>query len=75
MIYVQPSLIWNNPWHTCGCSKAMTMSIATPLTRKLIDLMPLSAADVAVLDALQSPTLAVPRHREPISAGRRMTGY
>src|SRR5215472_6915225 len=51
-------------------ARVMTTSIASPLTQKLIGLMPLSAADTAVLDALQAPTLAVPRHRELISAGR-----
>src|SRR5690348_15861130 len=47
---------------------------ATPLTRKLGGLVPLSAADAAVLDALQSPTRAVPRHRELISAGAKYDG-
>ena len=47
---------------------------ATPLTRKLGGLVPLSAADAAALDALQSPTRAVPRHRELISAGAKYDG-
>jgi CRP-like cAMP-binding protein len=47
---------------------------ATPLTQKLAHLVPLSAADAAVLDSLQSPTRAVTRHRELISAGAKYDG-
>jgi CRP-like cAMP-binding protein len=62
--------VWNNPAVQKAPAKAMKTSIATPLTQKLAGLMSLSTADTAVLDALQSPTQAVPRHRELVSAGR-----
>ena len=52
----------------------MTANSPNPLTRKLAQLAPLSAADTALLDSLQSPTRAVARHRELISAGRRYDG-
>jgi CRP-like cAMP-binding protein len=52
----------------------MQSPVATPLTKKLTRLVPLSAADAAVLDGLQSPIQAVPRHRELISTGRRYDG-
>jgi hypothetical protein len=41
----------------------MTANSPNPLTRKLAQLAPLSAADTALLDSLQSPTRAVARHR------------
>jgi CRP-like cAMP-binding protein len=52
----------------------MTFRIATPLTDKLVHLAPLSAADVAVLNTLQSPTRPMARHRELIGAGRQYDG-
>jgi len=45
-----------------------------PLTRKLAQLAPFSAADRAVIDALQSPVRAVGRHRELIRSGQRYDG-
>src|SRR5260370_15592438 len=48
--------------------------LATPLTQKLAHLVPLSAADAAVLDALQSPTRSLARNRELITAGRKYDG-
>src|SRR5919201_7142096 len=47
---------------------------ATPLTQKLARLVPLSAADAAVIDALQAPTRMVARHRELITAGAKYDG-
>jgi CRP-like cAMP-binding protein len=44
------------------------------MTQKLAHLVPLSAADAAVLDALQSLTQSVARRRELISVGRRYDG-
>ncbi|MBV9152625.1 MAG: Crp/Fnr family transcriptional regulator, partial [Alphaproteobacteria bacterium] len=52
----------------------MTVNLPNPLTRKLAQLAALSPADTALLDSLQSPTRAVARHRELISAGRRYDG-
>ena len=40
----------------------------TPLTQKLASLVSLSAADTAVLDALQAPTRSISRNRELFSA-------
>jgi CRP-like cAMP-binding protein len=45
-----------------------------PLTSKLARLLPLSQAETAALAALQSPTRAVSRNREIISAGRKYDG-
>jgi len=52
----------------------MAPKLATPLTRKLAQLMPLAATDAAVIDALQSPTRSIARHRELITAGRKYDG-
>ena len=46
----------------------------TPLTKKLATLLPMSDADAAILDSLQSPTRGIPRNREIISAGRKYDG-
>jgi CRP-like cAMP-binding protein len=47
---------------------------ANPLTRKLARLAPLSAADRAVVDTLQSPVRTVARSRELIRSGQRYDG-
>jgi CRP-like cAMP-binding protein len=47
---------------------------ATPLTQKLAHLVPVSTADAAVFDALQSPTRGIARNRELITAGRKYDG-
>src|SRR5438067_4817200 len=52
----------------------MAPKLATPLTQKLTQLVPLAAADAAVIDALQSPTRGIARHRELITAGRKYDG-
>ena len=52
----------------------MNSPLATPLTQKLARLVPLSATDAAVIDALQSPTRAVARRRELIGAGAEYNG-
>jgi CRP-like cAMP-binding protein len=52
----------------------MMPRLATPLTQKLAHLVPLSPADAAVLDALQSPTRGIARNRELITAGRKYDG-
>ena len=52
----------------------MMPRLATPLTQKLAQLVPLSAADAAVLDALQTPTRSIARNRELITAGRKYDG-
>ena len=45
-----------------------------PLTRKLAQLAPLSAADRAFIDALQSPVRTIARSRELIRSGQRYDG-
>jgi len=52
----------------------MMPRLATPLTQKLAHLVPVSTADAAVLDALQSPTRGIARNRELITAGRKYDG-
>src|ERR1044071_10357250 len=52
----------------------MTTAPVNPFTRKLAQLAPLSAADLAVIDGLQSPVRAVARHRELIRSRRRYDG-
>ena len=52
----------------------MAPNLANPLTKKLAQLVPLSAADAAVLDALQSPARSIARNRELITAGRKYDG-
>jgi CRP-like cAMP-binding protein len=52
----------------------MTTAPVNPFTRKLAQLAPLSAADLAVIDGLQAPVRAVARHRELIRSGRRYDG-
>jgi CRP-like cAMP-binding protein len=52
----------------------MKARLATPLTQKLAQLVSLSAADAAVLDALQSSTRLVARNRELISVGQKYDG-
>jgi CRP-like cAMP-binding protein len=52
----------------------MAPGLATPLTQKRARMVPLSAADTAFLDALQSPTRGIARNRELITAGRKYDG-
>jgi CRP-like cAMP-binding protein len=47
---------------------------ANPLTRKLARLAPLSAADRATIDALQSPARTVARNRDLVRSGQRYDG-
>jgi hypothetical protein len=47
---------------------------ATPLTRKLGQLVSLSAAEIAVLRDLQSVTRLVGRNREIVAEGANTTG-
>ncbi len=49
----------------------MKPRLANPLTHKLAQLASLSAADAAVIDALQSPTRSVLASRELITAGHK----
>jgi len=49
-------------------------SLATPLTRKLAQLVPLTTDEIAVLRDLQSATRLVGRNREIISEGRKYDG-
>jgi CRP-like cAMP-binding protein len=49
-------------------------SLAIPLTRKLAQLVSLSAEEVAILRELQSPTRSVGRNREIISEGLKYDG-
>jgi CRP-like cAMP-binding protein len=48
--------------------------LATPLTHKLAQLLSLSPEELTVLGELQSPTRAISRNREIISAGRKYDG-
>jgi CRP-like cAMP-binding protein len=48
--------------------------LATPLTQKLAQLVPLTADEIAVLRDLQSATRLVGRNRELISEGRKYGG-
>jgi CRP-like cAMP-binding protein len=56
------------------CEPPMKAPSATPLTRKLTQLVSLSAADIAALDGLQGSTRPIARNRELITAGHAYDG-
>jgi len=55
-------------------SQARQPCLATPLTRKLAQLVPLTAGEIAVLRDVQSATRLIGRNREIISEGRKYDG-